>query len=97
VPARQAHKFTIKGKPWRWLYRSLRRRKLCGLCNWTAREVTICTSVDGLERLDTEIHEALHAMQEFASEEHTTEVASTLATILWQLGYRLTEERNGRG
>jgi hypothetical protein len=48
--------------------------------------------VRGVERLDTELHEALHALQSFASEEHTAEVATALAQILWQLGYRLTEE-----
>jgi len=32
--------------------------------------------------------EALHAIQGFASEEHTEEVATTLANILWSLGYR---------
>lgn len=83
-------RFTIDGKPWKWVYRSLRRIKptTLGLCDWDATTVTICSSCEGLERLDTELHEALHAMQGFASEEHTEQVATTLAEILWKLGYR---------
>ena len=87
---KKSYKFTICGKQWRWLYRSLRRIKptTLGLCDWDAKTVTICKSCEGLERLDTELHEALHAIQGFASEEHTEEVATTLANILWSLGYR---------
>lgn len=80
--------FTIAGEKWAWVYRSLRRKKLCGLCEYDKRTVSICKSLSGLDRLDTELHEALHACQGFASEEHVAEVATTLATILWSLGYR---------
>jgi predicted RecB family endonuclease len=95
VPSRQReYRVHLAGKAWRWVYKSLKRRRLAGLCNYTDRTVTICTSVRGVERLDTELHEALHALQSFASEEHTAEVATALAQILWQLGYRLTEEND---
>jgi hypothetical protein len=95
-------KFTINDKPWNWVYRSLRRLRptTLGLCDWDSSTVTICTSCEGLDRLDTEIHEALHAMQGFASEEHTESVATTIAKILWELGYRLPDtgpERPSRG
>jgi hypothetical protein len=43
----------------------------------------------GLDRLDTICHELLHACQGYASEEHVAEVATTLATVLWQIGYRM--------
>lgn len=86
-------KVIIEGSQWRWVYRSLRRTRpvTLGLCDWEKKTVTICTSCEGLERLDTELHEALHATQFFASEEHTEEVATTLAQILWKLGYRISE------
>lgn len=80
--------FWIDGDKWKWIYKSLRRRKLAGFCDYENRTVAICTSQKDLDRLDTEIHEALHAMQWFASEEHTTQCATTLAGILWRLGYR---------
>ena len=87
---KKTFRFTIDEKPWKWVYRSLRRIKptTLGLCDWDAKTVTICTSCEGLERLDTELHEALQAMQYFGSEEHTEQVATTLAEILWKLGYR---------
>ena len=88
--------FTIAGRRWRWRY--VRMRTLFGLCNYTERTVTIdaTRSTAGLVRLDTEIHEALHALQAFATEEHTEETATTLARILWDLGYRLTDPATGR-
>ena len=81
-------KFDIGSKQWLWQYRSLRSKNLCGLCNYSKHTVSICTSLKGIDRLDTECHEALHALQAYASEEHVAEVATTLATILWALGYR---------
>jgi hypothetical protein len=82
----------IDGKPWRWVYKRIPQNSdgltIYGKCDWATRTVSISLSIDGLDRLDTEIHEALHAMQGFASEEHVTEVATTLAGLLWRLGYR---------
>lgn len=91
-----SHLFRIAGTQWQWVYRSLRRRKLCGLCDYDNKTVSICKTLNGIDRLDTELHEALHACQHFASEDHVAEVATTLASILWKLGYRLPEERNDR-
>lgn len=86
---KRTFKFEIDGKPWKWVYKSLKKRGALGICDWDSKTVLICTSCEGLERMDTEIHEALHATQGFASEEHTSQVATTLAQILWKLGYRL--------
>jgi len=93
----KSRRFKIGGRPWRWLYR--RMRSNYGLCDYSSRTVTIdaTPTTSGLVRLDTEIHEALHALQAFATEEHTAETASTLASILWELGYRLTDRHDGRG
>lgn len=87
----------IGGRSWRWRYKPM--RAYFGLCDYTARMITIDASRShvGQARLDTEIHEALHALQAFATEDHTAEVASTLADILWRLGYRLTDPVDGRG
>ena len=92
---RRKYEFKIDGKSWRGVYRSLKRRALHGLCNYDQKTVTICSSVKDVDRLDTEIHEALHALQGYASEEHVAEVATTLAGILWEIGYRLPGEQNG--
>ena len=82
----------IDGQRWQLVFRSLRRRNLCGLCEYDKRRVSICTSLDGMERLDTICHELLHACQGFASEEHVAQTATVLATVLWQLGYRMEDE-----
>lgn len=84
------HTFTIAGQRWRWRYKAMRNHH--GQCDYTNREIFIDTAQAGRPRLDSEIHEALHALQPFATEEHTAEAAKTLAEILWRLGYRLTEQ-----
>lgn len=89
--------FEIAGRRWRWKYRPMRSNY--GLCDYTNRTITIdsSSSHSGRAMLDTEIHEALHALQCFASEEHTAEVAEALAGILHELGYRKTSPASGRG
>lgn len=85
----------IAGQQWRLVRRSLKARRLCGLCDYEKRTISVCTSMAGVDELDTLCHELLHACQGFASEDHVAEVATTLATILWQLGYR-KEDEHGR-
>jgi hypothetical protein len=65
------------------------------LCDYNTRTITVCTSLADVDELDTLCHELLHACQGFASEDHVAEVATTLATVLWQLNYR-KEANDGR-
>lgn len=88
MPQSQSSRIIIAGEKWRLVFKSLRRRKLCGLCDYDTHTITVCTSVKGIDELDTLIHECLHACQGFASEEHVAEVATTVAGMLWNLGYR---------
>lgn len=92
-----ARRFQIAGESWRWRYRRMRR--YYGICDYAARTITIDSTPShvGFALLDTTIHETLHALQAFATEEHTATAATTIATILHELGYRLTDEHRGRG
>ena len=91
-PTPRSQAIRVCGQQWELAFRSLKRRQLCGLCEYDRKRVSVCTSMRGLDRLDTICHELLHACQGFASEEHVAEVATTLATVLWQLGYRLEDD-----
>ena len=93
--AQRSKRVMIGGHLWSLVFRSLKRRSLCGLCDYETKTISICTSMQGIDELDTLCHELLHACQGFASEDHVAEVATTLATVLWQLGYR-KEASNGR-
>ena len=84
----RSQRVMIGGQFWTIAYKPLKRRNLCGLCDYESKTISICTSLEHLVELDTLLHELLHAAQGFASEDHVSEVATTLATILWQLGYR---------
>lgn len=95
IPRLPALRFKIAGRWWRWVYR--RMRDDWGVCDYATRTISINSRhTSGRELLDTEIHEALHGLQAFASEDHTAEVASTLTDILWGLGYRRTEAARDR-
>ncbi len=41
---RRKYEFQIDGKAWQWLYKSLKRRGLHGLCNYDEKTVTICST-----------------------------------------------------
>jgi hypothetical protein len=95
-PQQRSLRVLIGGQLWAIAYKPMKRRNLCGLCDYESRTISICTSLEHLVELDTLLHELLHAAQGFASEDHVAEVATTLATILWwQLGYR-KEADDGR-
>jgi hypothetical protein len=91
------HHFLINGCRWLWRYTRLR-----GNANgWTFykhpsnqtvnERVLVDSRLKGRSRLETEIHEFLHASNPTHSEEHVTQQGRDLARILWCLGYRLKE------
>lgn len=92
------HHFSINGCRWLWRYTRLRGTAagwtfMRDPKNQTIRErVLIDSKLKGRVRLETEIHEFLHAANPTQSEEHVTRQGADLARILWCLGYRLTEE-----
>lgn len=92
------HHFLLNGKRWLWRFTRLRGAAV----GWTfmkdpknqqVRErVLIDERLRGRARLETIIHESLHALNPTHSEEHVTQQAADIARILWFLGYRPTEE-----
>lgn len=55
------------------------------------KKVLIDERLTGRARMNTEIHEFLHAANPTQSEEHVTQQGDDLTRILWSLGYRLKE------
>ena len=95
------HLFLIAGKKWPWRYTRLRGNA----AGWTfmrdqnnqtlIEKVLIDSRLKGRARLETEIHEFLHAANPTHSEEHVTQQGKDLARILWCLGYRIKEGTSG--
>lgn len=93
------HHFSINGVKWPWRYTILRGAAQ----GWTfmpdpkspnvGRKVLIDARLTGRARLNTEIHEFLHAANPTQSEEHVAQQGDDLTRILWSLGYRLQEDR----
>jgi len=91
------HHFTLAGV--KWLLRFTRLRG--NAAGWAylpdsknphmRRKILIDEKLTGRPRLETIIHECLHACYPTVSEEHITESARDLSRVLWTLGYREKE------
>lgn len=83
------HHFQIDHQKWLWRYSPL-KGGADGWTEWDKRKVLIDRKLKGRVRLETEIHEGIHAcFGKTISEESVTQAASDLAKILWALGYRI--------
>lgn len=91
------HHFTLAGL--RWLIRFTRLRGNAD--GWAylpdprnprlPRKILIDEKLTGRPRLETIIHECLHALYPTVSEDHITESARDLTRVLWTLNYREKE------
>lgn len=73
----------------RWkISRQTRLRTKYGECDYGSKTIRICSTLRGLDLLDTLIHEVIHARWPDLHEEAVEEVASTLAGILDAEGFR---------
>jgi len=86
------HRRTVYIGEQRWkISRDKRLRSDCGQCDYGARTIRICSTLRGLDLLDTLIHEVIHARWPDLAEEAVEEVATTLAGILDAEGFRHAE------
>ena len=65
-------------------------RNWLGYVSRTDRKLAIKSGVKGLERLDTIVHECLHACYPDLNEDAVNDGAGDMARLLWRLGYRDT-------
>ena len=82
---------TFRGKRWRIKYR--RMKEYSGSCDPPTepeKVIMVHPQLEGLDELDTWIHEALHATVWDLDEEAVNESARDIARLLWRLGYRRT-------
>lgn len=82
----------IEGHRWLWRYSPL-KGKADGWTEFAAHKVLIDSRLDGRARLETELHEGLHAsIGPAVSEAAVTQAAADLARVLWSLGYRIPSQ-----
>lgn len=81
---RREHRVRLRGRWWVIRDAALGEGD-CGYCHWESQRILIRSDVKGLERLDTLIHEMLHATlpdtSEDAVERAATDIAAALAKI----------------
>jgi hypothetical protein len=92
------HKLTAKLGGKEWLIHFVRSREIpsdrwgdCGHPDDSVPTIRIRRAVDGINRMDLIIHEALHAIYPDESEEMVHRSATELAALLWASGYRRVE------
>ncbi len=85
----------VAGKRWRLVYDPQVKKDWgdCDRPDLPNKQIRINPRKRGRDRLEAEIHELLHASAwRLLSETWVTDTARDLSRILYQLGYRLTEE-----
>ena len=85
----EEHRFTIRGEPVNWRYTRL-RGAADGYAKFEPRRVLINEQLKNRQRLEVEIHEALHQSFYDLDESVVLEVGKDISRILWKLGYRPT-------
>lgn len=88
-------KVIVRDNPFQLSFTNRIGSKFLGHCDPPGiepRKIKIRKSLKGRERLDTIIHELLHAAQWDLSEDAVEETATDIANALWQLGYRGPED-----
>jgi|694.fasta_scaffold75701_8 hypothetical protein len=76
----------------RWKLERTRLRSDAGQCDYTAKVIRLCSSLSGLDLLDTLIHELTHARWPDLSEDAVEEFATTLAGVIDAEGFRHGED-----
>lgn len=72
-----------------------RKNKMYGLCHapWRrAKKIIIKDNMSERRELETLIHEMLHACDFTKSEEWVEQAGKDIATVLWKLGWRKSDE-----
>jgi hypothetical protein len=84
----------ICGKRWRLEFKRMRDTKHdrqlgnCDPPDVPHKSIRINRSLEGEEKLETIIHECLHAANWHYAEESLAQAAEDIARVLWRLGYR---------
>lgn len=71
-------------------HKKLGRHRAWGRAIFEDREVEIDSRLKDLDHLDTVIHEVMHLQNDCIVEKKINEDATELAKVLWDLGYRRT-------
>jgi hypothetical protein len=78
----------FRGKRFKVIFKAPKNRNHIGICDYEAKEIKINPKIDEAEILDCIIHEALHACLPDISDDAIDESATSVAKLLWKLGYR---------
>jgi hypothetical protein len=92
------HKFTAKLGGREWHIHFVRSRDIpsdrwgdCGHPDDAKPTIRVRRAVEGKNRMDLIIHEALHAIYPEETEEMVNRSATEIANLLWACGYRRVE------
>jgi len=80
-------KINMRGKKWQLVFESIKDFGFCSMPTDKKPMIHINSGLEGTELLDTLIHEMLHACMWDMGEDAVNETATSIATVLAELGY----------
>ncbi len=85
-------KFRLWKEIWTVLFAKSVGKDFVGECNHSQKTIRVLRSLRGRDRMDTLIHEMLHAVLPDEEELWVNSVASDMSQVLWEYGYRNVKE-----
>jgi hypothetical protein len=77
---------------WRICRKQKTLPRFFGQCDYNAKTISACSSLRGVDLMDTLIHELIHARWPDLAEEAVEEIATTLAGVLDAEGFRQADD-----
>ena len=90
----KTHNHIFRGKRFKVIFRAPKNRNHIGLCNYETKEIELHPKIDGIDKLDCIIHEALHVCMPDILDDVIDESATDIAKLLWKLNYRDQGDKN---
>jgi len=78
----------FRGKRFKVTFKAPKNKNHVGICDYEAKEITVSPKIEGVDRLDCIIHEAIHACLSDISDDAVNESSTCIAKLLWKLGYK---------
>jgi len=82
----------VKHEKWRVFEQKLGRMGAAGICDYKKCEILIDPRQCSKERMDTLIHEMIHALFSDLSERQVIKYSKLMTGVLWDDGYRRIEK-----
>jgi len=82
----------LRGKKFKVVFKAPTSKNNMATCDYANGELRVSPSVKGVDKLDCLIHESMHGCLPDLVDDAVNESATSIAKMLWKLGYRRIED-----